>query len=266
MKLLVSTSNALRHKFVANTVTQHADEALVIAECQPQAASPESHAGFFPALAAHFRLREEAEQAWFAGHDAFRAGTLPVVYGEVNSATVQRVISAWHPELAIVFGASLIREPLLSLLPQGRTVNLHLGLSPYYRGSGTNFWPFVNGELEYVGATLLHLDRGIDSGPIIAHVRPEIARGDTVHTAGCRVIQAGAVALVQAMEIIRRGGMLPRIPQWPVAEARYYRQNDVTEEVLARYHHNLQQGLVERYLARDERPVQLISLPSEAIA
>ena len=36
---------------------------------------------------------------------------------------------------------------------RSKIINAHLGLSPYYRGSGTNIFPFVNKEIEYVGVT-----------------------------------------------------------------------------------------------------------------
>ena len=57
---------------------------------------------------------------------------------------------------------------------------------------GTNFWPLVNGEPEYCGATIHFLDVGVDTGPIIAHVRPEIAAGDGPHDIGNKTIVAAA--------------------------------------------------------------------------
>ncbi|MBI4353729.1 MAG: hypothetical protein HY595_00685 [Candidatus Omnitrophica bacterium] len=262
MRLLVLTSNALRHKFVANTLARHADDTLVVSECQPSDEDRRG-AGLSPRLQAHFRLRQETEQAWFTGHETFLSATLPILYRDVNLPSTCRVVEAFRPDLCVVFGASLIRLSLLSRLPAGRTVNLHLGLSPYARGSGTNFWPFVDGELEYVGATLLHLDEGVDTGPIIAHVRPGIRAGDTVHTAGCRVIAASAEALRREVRLVRTGQRLPQVPQWPVTNGRYYRDADFTEEVLARYLRHLEQEVVGRFLSRPETPLRLISLPLE---
>ena len=48
-------------------------------------------------------------------------------------------------------------------------LNVHLGLSPYYRGSGTNVWPLINTEPDMVGATLC-IDAGIDNGEIIHQI------------------------------------------------------------------------------------------------
>ena len=52
-----------------------------------------------------------------------------------------------------------------------KILNLHLGISPYYKGSGTNYFPLVNNEPQYVGATFMFLDkrdptRGLRSGSL----------------------------------------------------------------------------------------------------
>src|SRR5690606_10372264 len=103
---------------------------------------------------------------------------------------------------------SLIREPLLSAF-QGRFLNVHLGLSPYYRGSGTNFWPLVNGEPEFVGATFMHIDAGVDTGEVIHQIRARIFPGDTPHQIGNRLI--ADMARVYAA-LIRDFDRLERMP------------------------------------------------------
>ena len=64
---------------------------------------------------------------------------------------------------------------------RNKILNLHLGLSPYYRGAGTNYFPFVNNEPEYVGSTFMYLDEGIDTGEIIHQIRPLINITDSFH-------------------------------------------------------------------------------------
>ncbi|MBI4372551.1 MAG: hypothetical protein HY585_02340, partial [Candidatus Omnitrophica bacterium] len=157
-----------------------------------------------------------------------------------------------------IFGSSIIKAPLLSLLPAGRSINLHLGISPYYRGAGTNFWPFVNNELEYVGATLLHIDAGIDTGDIITHVRPRFSADDTVHTVGCKVIAESAYMLIEVLRRLRSGEKLPRVPQWSSTGQRYYRKRDFNEAALKKYHENMQRGIVKEFIAAKERAIQLV--------
>lgn len=260
MRIVLLTSNAIRHRFVANTLADAADAMRVVSECKPSDAAQPADATPPSPIARHFRARFAAEKQRFGQHTCFHAPTLPLARGEANLPETYEALKAFAPDMMVAFGSCIIREPLLSLLPPGRFVNLHLGLSPYYRGSGTNFWPFVNDELEYVGATLLHIDAGVDTGDIIAHVRPTIALGDDVHTVGCKVIEAAAHALVEVMTIVKQGGTLPRVKQWDVPDARYYRRKDFTEAVLARYQRNLDAGLVGRYVAGPERTIRLVAL------
>ena len=62
-------------------------------------------------------------------------------------------------------------------------------MSPYYRGSGTNFWPFVNNELQFIGATFMHIDEGVDTGEIIHQIRANIFHDDNIHQIGNRLIR-----------------------------------------------------------------------------
>lgn len=249
MRLVVFTGNLVRHKYVANTVAAHADEVLIVSEGRKNdAIEGAKDASEITPLEEHFQLRYLAEEEFFTGNDIFRFPTLPLMYKEVNLAYTSRIISDFKPDMAVVYGSSIIREPLLSAIPKGRFVNLHLGISPYYRGAGTNFWPFVNKELEFVGSTLLHIDAGVDTGDIICHVQPDFQEGDTVHTAGCKVIQKSAEALVELMGQIRQGKELNRVPQWKVENERYYRKRDFTEDSLNSYLTTLNEGLVANYL------------------
>jgi methionyl-tRNA formyltransferase len=259
MKLVVFTSNALRHKYLANTLAAAVQDCLVIVEAKPgDGIEQKPDSGF---LARHFAGRYAEETRHFGGNDILRAKSLPLMHGEVNSGPVIEAIDEFKPDAAVVFGASIIREPLLSRIPAGRFINLHLGLSPYYRGSGTNFWPFGNRELQYVGATLLHIDAGIDTGDIVAHVRPEFTADDTVHSAGCKTIKAGVAAIVECLRVVGEGRVLVRVQQWKSAVCdRYYRKNDVTEAVLLEYQRNIEGGMVKNYLEAGSAPVRLVTL------
>ncbi len=256
MRIAILTSNAVRHKFLANTLATHADEALVISECKENDLKDIEKAAS-PAIAEHFRSRYQTEMDFFPGNNILRVPSVPLLRNEIRLESVYNTLRAFAPDAMFVFGASIVREPLLSLLPSGRFVNLHLGLSPYYRGSGTNFWPFVNEELEYVGATILHIDPGVDTGDIIAHVRPDIRPGDNVHTIGCKVIEAGVSCLIDVMDLLKNGTSLPRVPQWPVETEKYYKTSDFNEEALLQYRKNLENGLVDRYSRKD---IKLVSL------
>jgi hypothetical protein len=263
MKLVILTSNAIRHKFVANTLAQNVNDVLIIVECRKNDSvnlKTQSKTGSL--LKEHFNLRHLTECEMFAGHDIFFTKTLPLLAGEVNSDYSYNVIKNLDPDAIFVFGSSIIKEPILSLVPSGKFINLHLGLSPYYRGSGTNFWPFVNEELDYVGSTILSIDAGIDSGDIIAHVRPSFEIGDNVHTIGCKVIKSSVLCLIEIINLLKKGKVLNSIKQWKISNERYYRSSDFNEDVLLTYKQKMENGLVERYLNGNKEELKLIPLES----
>jgi methionyl-tRNA formyltransferase len=151
----------------------------------------------------------------------------------------------------VAYGCSLIKDPLLSEY-EGRFLNVHLGLSPYYRGTGTNFWPLVNGEPEYIGATFMHIDEGVDTGEIIHQLRARVHPGDNPHDIGNRLI-ADVGRLYP--ELVRRFDELHPVEQPPEPdEEHYYRSADYSPAATAQLYENFENGLVEEYRQhRDER-------------
>ncbi len=166
-----------------------------------------------------------------------------------------------EPDVVLVFGTGILRAPFIEAFA-GRIINLHLGLSPYYRGAGTNFWPLVNREPEYVGATIHYLDAGIDTGPIIAHVRPRILPDDGAHDIGNRAIVAAAACLADAT-LAHVAGRIRAVPQ--TSSGRLYQRKDFTATAVLALQRNFTSGMVPEYLAdqasRDRR-VPLVHLPS----
>lgn len=256
MKLLLLTANDTRHRYVANQLGACVEDMFIVSECKKSLYIAESDDDFH---AKHFLERREVEARFFGDEDCFLYPTLPVPYKDANTEDVYNRIKKYDPDLVFVYGSSIIREPLLSLPPKGRFINMHLGISPYYRGSGTNFWPFVNDELEYVGATLLHIDPGIDTGDIAVHVTPEIEADDTVHSVGCKVIQAGAARFKDLIEAVRNGHTLNRVKQWDYPEEKYYRKKDFTEAIYHQYHKNIEEGMVQKFVENPRPDIRLIN-------
>ena len=252
MKIVIFTGNSVRHKFVANSLTKEIDDSLVISECTPFDSSQ-----LDTLIQKHFHLRNQAELDFFSGNDYFNSKTLPILYNEVNLPYVYKIVKEFNPDMMFVFGSSIIKEPLLSIT-KNKFINLHLGLSPYYRGSGTNFWPFVNNELEFVGSTLLHLDPGIDTGDIIEHVRPEFELGDTAHTVGCKVIQKSVKHLIKFLNFVKDEKTLPRVKQWNIENSRYYKNSDFDEKILLQYYKNLEDGIVKNFISGKTKKLKLV--------
>ncbi len=140
----------------------------------------------------------------------------------VNDPLVVRLADDLSPDLIAVFGTTLIRGDLLS---RGRLglVNLHGGLSPRYRGTDCTFWALYNDEPDQIGCTLHFIDRGIDTGPLVAHVRPEVRDGDNELTLFWRAIREGTEAFQELLARMEQG---ERFGQPQRDKGRLYRVRD----------------------------------------
>jgi folate-dependent phosphoribosylglycinamide formyltransferase PurN len=205
MRAIVLTSTMRRHQHVANTAASRIDVVHVWQEeksFQPMkyAASPEDEA----VIARHFDARDASEEAYFAGDSVATAPSTRVPAGGCNAPEQVAAMRALAPDVVLVFGTSLLKQPVIDAFPD-RIINIHLGLSPYYRGAGTNFWPLVNGEPEYCGATIHFLDAGVDSGPIIAQQTVPVLDNDTAETVHHRIQLAEHELYPKCVATIARG-------------------------------------------------------------
>jgi hypothetical protein len=122
----------------------------------------------------------------------------------INDPSVVRLADELSPDLIAVFGTSLIRGDLLE---RGRLglINLHGGLSPQYRGADCTFWALYNGEPDQVGCTLHFIDRGIDTGRIVAHICPAVREGDDELTLFWRAVRDSAEVFKEVLDRIEAG-------------------------------------------------------------
>lgn len=250
MRAIVLTSTARRHRFVIDHVASRAD--LVGVWQEAKSFRPETYArteADRDVIAGHFAARDAAERRHF-GEPAARVIPPHVVHrtvdaGEINEPSEVARMRRTAPDVVLVYGTGLLREGIISAF-DGRIINIHLGLSPHYRGSGTNFWPLVNREPECVGATIHFLDAGIDTGPIIVQVRPDIAADDGPHDIGNTAIRCAARALVAAAEaFVRRGVRSTRQED----KGRLYQRKDFSAGAVRRLYENFEAGMIPEYLA-----------------
>lgn len=147
----------------------------------------------------HFAARAEAESRHMGDPVLPEVSTLETDADTLNSERSARFVRQVAPEVALVFGTGLIREPLLSALPH-ETLNLHLGLSPRYRGAATLFWPFYFLEPAFAGSTFHYLTEQPDAGMIVHQCMPVLHIDDRIHDVACKTVLAScrdAVGLLQ---------------------------------------------------------------------
>ena len=106
-------------------------------------------------------------------------------------------------ETCFITGIPIVKDPLLKQLPIN-TINLHLGLIPYYKGAVTMFWPFYFLEPTMAGTTYHIIDKYVDTGEILHNNVPQLNRGDGLHEVACKAIISAHNDIQKIIKEIKR--------------------------------------------------------------
>ncbi|MEZ4774552.1 MAG: formyl transferase [Bacteroidia bacterium] len=262
-KVVIITGNELRHQYYVSRIAEKLNVVGIVFEKKiNQAKKFEDKPQELDIAARHFQNREVSEQYHFA--DKILLPDCPVMEvetGHSNSEETFQWVKHCQPDYILLFGCSIIKPPLLSHY-DGKIINLHLGLSPYYRGAGTNFWPLVNGEPECVGGTIHLATLKVDAGDILYQVRPQISAGDNPHDIGNKTI-AAAVAQIPAIVEAYHAGLMQAQKQ-NLSGGKVYRRKDLTTAAIEQLYQNFENGLVEDFLNNREQRLRAYPIIEKA--
>lgn len=118
-------------------------------------------------------------------------------------------LRALAPDLIVVvaFG-QILRAEVLAIPPHG-CLNVHGSLLPKYRGAAPVAAAILAGESE-TGVTLMQMDAGLDTGPILAQATCPIAPDDTAATLRDKLCHLGADLLLETLPRWLAGEIAPQ--------------------------------------------------------
>ena len=125
---------------------------------------------------------------------------------------VREAYLALNPELVVLaFVTDILPEDLLDI-PSIGTICYHPSLLPKHRGASSINWAVIQGDTR-TGLTILWVDKGIDTGPILLQKEIDIAPEDTTGSLYFNsLFPLGIEAIVEAVDLIKNG-KAPKIPQ-----------------------------------------------------
>ncbi len=236
MNITIFTSNQPRHIHLINFLSAICGRIYAVQECNT--VFPGEIKDFFDnsdVMNVYFQHVRAAEKEVF-GNIRFLEGNvshLAIKSGDLNKISQDILAPALQSDVYVVFGASYIKGWLIDYLMEHRALNIHMGVSPYYRGSSCNFWAAYDGHPELVGATIHLLGKGLDSGDILYHAFPGATAVDPF-VLGMRAVQAAHESLVKRIQDKEIFDYSP-IPQDKSKEYRYTRNSDFTDIVARNY-------------------------------
>ena len=185
MKIVLLTGSHPRHFYVANKLLQTGHIVGHLIE-QREVFVPQPPNGLLVVdrenFIRHFKERDESEHRFFKEYATLNhdVNTLNVSREQLNSAETIDWIQSFDADLLISYGVHKLSDKLLEKAPK-HAWNIHGGLSPWYRGNTTLFWPFYFLKPNWAGMTIHRLTAQLDGGGIVHHSVPQLAYGDGVH-------------------------------------------------------------------------------------
>ena len=116
----------------------------------------------------------------------------------LKDPAAQGAVALARPEAMVVAAYGLILPPTLLALPARGCINVHASLLPRWRGAAPIQRALLAGDAR-TGITIMQMDEGLDTGPILLQETLAISPDDTCGTLHDRLGALGAKLLVQAL-------------------------------------------------------------------
>ena len=142
---------------------------------------------------------------------AIERGLRVVQPSNLRSPAVIDELSSLAPDVVVIAAYGNILPKDILGIPRWGCVNIHPSLLPLHRGPSPVTSTILEGD-EVAGVTLMILDEGMDSGPVLASKREKIFPEDTTETLTHRLFEEGAYLLVRSLPKYLQGELIA-VPQ-----------------------------------------------------
>lgn len=118
-------------------------------------------------------------------------------------------LAAWRPDVLVVVAYGLILPKEALEIPRLGCVNVHASLLPRWRGAAPVERALLAGD-ETTGVTIMLMDAGLDTGPMLLQQAVAIDPRDTGGSLRGKLADAGAPLLLEALQGLADGSLRPR--------------------------------------------------------
>lgn len=135
---------------------------------------------------------------------------LPVIQPEkIKDPVAMQQLANWAPDLIVVVAyGQILRQTVLDL-PRNGCINVHASLLPRWRGAAPIQAAILAGD-EWAGVTIMRMDSGVDTGPILSQRGIPILCEDTAGSLSERLAEMGAELLIETLPVYLMGELQPR--------------------------------------------------------
>ncbi len=256
MKVSILTSHCLRHEYFIKKISSHFNILEIFKEQKDERFDHKEYArkNNEKLLLNHmenFEMTEKKHLINFVKKADFpkHSKIIECRKGGINDFEITKKVLNSQAEVFVVYGTSLIKKEILST--KKPFINIHLGLSPYYKGMACSFWPFYNNEPEYNGVTVLNLDNGIDSGDIIHQGLVSLEKNDSIHDGSIKGIISAVKLIIKSLEEFSLNKL--KFNKQIKNKGRTYFQKDLNEKIIHEVHKKWTQKKINEYIKYQDK-------------
>jgi len=134
-------------------------------------------------------------------------GSRHVVVSSHNGQDCLDLLDQEKPDVIIVYGTAILKAPLFDRA-NIITLNMHTGLSPWYRGDSTLFWPVYHDDPEHLGVTVHQLVAEVDGGDIASVGKVIYEQGDSEANLFAKGVKVGTELYLAATQSALDGNLV----------------------------------------------------------
>src|SRR5919109_1040347 len=134
---------------------------------------------------------------------------IPVIQPEkLRAPEAMEQLRRWNPDLIVVAAFGQILKKDVLDLPRFGCVNVHASLLPRWRGAAPINAAILHGD-EETGVTIMQMDVGLDTGPMLSQRSIRLTREDTAGSVFEKLSRLGAELLIDTLPDYLSGKLMP---------------------------------------------------------
>lgn len=115
-----------------------------------------------------------------------------------NDEACKKALEKLQPDIVLVNGTRILSKKILECT-KAIFINMHVGITPQYRGSHGGYWALYNNDVQNFGTTIHLVDTGVDTGGVLKQVFIKPAKEDNFTTYPILQVAIGIPALKEVL-------------------------------------------------------------------
>ncbi|MFZ2314879.1 MAG: methionyl-tRNA formyltransferase [Gammaproteobacteria bacterium] len=128
----------------------------------------------------------------------------------LKDPAVQAELKALNADVMVVAAYGMLLPEAVLNIPRHGCINIHPSLLPRWRGAAPLQRTIFAGD-KITGVTIMQMDKGLDTGPMLLQSHYELADDETSQTLHDKMAKVGAVNLIETLNLLAQNKLMPQI-------------------------------------------------------